>query len=201
MMLIARAFGGLCSGNTAVIHAVVGELTDPSNQALALPIYGLVWPLGSIIGCVIVLLHAPSNWQSCLTRPLLGGTFSHPALKFQLLDWPFLRDYPYFLPCLIAGVLGILGIVVGFFFLDEVGHSEQIIPKYYLLVHVYRLYQASVLHGSRNVGLGVQLSAHLQLCMAPSSLQNYRVRLPSPMASCLSCQGPSFVRSVDLDSR
>jgi MFS family permease len=50
MMLIARALAGLCSGNTAVIHAVVGELTDASNQAVALPLYGLVWPLGSIIG-------------------------------------------------------------------------------------------------------------------------------------------------------
>ena len=50
MMLFARALAGLCSGNTAVIHAVVGELTDSSNQAAALPLYGLVWPLGSIIG-------------------------------------------------------------------------------------------------------------------------------------------------------
>lgn len=50
MMLIVRALAGLCSGNTAVIHAVVGELTDPSNEAVALPIYGLIWPFGSIIG-------------------------------------------------------------------------------------------------------------------------------------------------------
>ena len=49
-MLIVRAISGLCSGNTAVIHAVVGELTDASNQAVALPLFGLVWPLGSIIG-------------------------------------------------------------------------------------------------------------------------------------------------------
>ena len=50
MMLISRALSGLCSGNTAVMHAVVGELTDASNQAVAIPLYGLVWPLGSIIG-------------------------------------------------------------------------------------------------------------------------------------------------------
>lgn len=55
MMLIVRAMAGLCSGNTAVIHAAVGELTDASNQAVALPLYGLVWPLGSIIGSVTTL--------------------------------------------------------------------------------------------------------------------------------------------------
>ncbi|KIM87578.1 hypothetical protein PILCRDRAFT_815139 [Piloderma croceum F 1598] len=107
MMLIARALAGLCSGNTAVIHAVVGELTDASNQAVALPLYGLVWPLGSIIG------------------PLLGGTFSHPASKFQFLDWAFLRNYPYFLPCFISGVLGILGVVFGFFYLEETLPSKR----------------------------------------------------------------------------
>jgi len=50
MMLTIRALAGLSSGNTAVIHAVVGELTDASNQAVALSLFGLVWPLGTIIG-------------------------------------------------------------------------------------------------------------------------------------------------------
>jgi len=53
----------------------------------------LVWPLGSIIG------------------PLLGGTFSHPASKFEFLDWGFFRNYPYFLPGFISGVLGMLGVL------------------------------------------------------------------------------------------
>jgi hypothetical protein len=48
---------GLFSGNIAVIHSVLGELTDPTNQALAFPIYGLAWPLGSIIGQVVIILR------------------------------------------------------------------------------------------------------------------------------------------------
>ena len=42
--------GGLFSGNIAVIHSVLGEITDSTNQAIAFPLYGLCWPLGAIIG-------------------------------------------------------------------------------------------------------------------------------------------------------
>jgi MFS family permease len=42
--------GGFFSGNTAVIYAVLGEITDSTNQAIAFPIFGLAWPIGSIIG-------------------------------------------------------------------------------------------------------------------------------------------------------
>ncbi|KAK7693338.1 hypothetical protein QCA50_002906 [Cerrena zonata] len=57
-VLIARALGGFFSGNIAVIHSVLGEITDSTNQAIAFPIYGLCWPFGAIVG------------------PLIGGTLS-----------------------------------------------------------------------------------------------------------------------------
>jgi len=108
MMLIVRALAGLCSGNTAVIHAVVGELTDPSNEAVALPIYGLIWPFGSIIG------------------PLLGGSLSNPATKFpNLLGYDFLRNYPYFLPCFMSGLLSIIAVMFGYFFLEETSPAKR----------------------------------------------------------------------------
>ena len=47
---------GLFSGNVAVMHSALGELTNPSNQALAYPIYGLCCPLGVILGYVLVFL-------------------------------------------------------------------------------------------------------------------------------------------------
>lgn len=53
MMIVVRAMAGLCAGNVAVMHSVVGELTDASNQAIALPFYGISWPLGSVIGQAI----------------------------------------------------------------------------------------------------------------------------------------------------
>ena len=94
---------GIFSGNIAVIHSVLGELTDETNQAIAFPIYGLFWPLGAIIG------------------PLLGGTFSNPAERFpNVFDYQFLKEYPYFLPCFVAGCLSILGALLVYLFLGEV---------------------------------------------------------------------------------
>lgn len=107
-VLVARCLGGLFSGNIAVIHSVLGEITDSTNQMVALPIYGLTWPLGSIIG------------------PLIGGTFSHPASKYpEMLGYQFLKDYPYFLPCFIAFVIAMIGIFLGFIFLEETLPSKR----------------------------------------------------------------------------
>lgn len=107
-VLVARCLGGLFSGNIAVIHSVLGEITDSTNQAIAFPIYGLCWPVGSIIG------------------PLIGGTFSHPASKYpEIFGYQFLKDYPYFLPCFIASVIALIGVFLGFLFLEETLPSKR----------------------------------------------------------------------------
>ncbi|KAI0736958.1 MFS general substrate transporter [Fomitopsis betulina] len=101
-IILARCVAGIFSGNIAVIHSVLGELTDETNQAVAFPIYGLFWPLGAIIG------------------PLLGGTFSNPAERFpNMFNYQFLEEYPYFLPCFVAGFLSILAALLVYLFLDE----------------------------------------------------------------------------------
>ena len=50
MLIAIRALAGLCSGNSAVALSVVGELTDETNVGLAMSIFGVSWPIGSIIG-------------------------------------------------------------------------------------------------------------------------------------------------------
>ncbi|KAF8078099.1 major facilitator superfamily domain-containing protein [Lyophyllum atratum] len=107
-ILLSRCLAGLFSGNVAVIHSVLGELTDTSNQGLAFPIYGLFWPLGAIIG------------------PLIGGTLSNPATRYPMLfDSPLLRTFPYLLPCLFAALLGLCGVVLAYCFLDETLPSKR----------------------------------------------------------------------------
>ncbi|KDQ16314.1 hypothetical protein BOTBODRAFT_31015 [Botryobasidium botryosum FD-172 SS1] len=101
MVIITRVIAGALSGNIAVIHSVLGEITDESNQAFAFPIYGLCYPLGAIIG------------------PILGGSLSRPATRFTWLDIPFLRTYPYFLPCFVATVTTLVAIAFGLYFLEE----------------------------------------------------------------------------------
>lgn len=103
----------------AVIHSVVAELTDASNQAVAFPIYGLVWPLGNIIGYA----PSPPYWyaESDLTRPLIGGLLSNPADRFpRLFDYGVLRAYPYILPCIISGIMSLGAVLLAYFYLEEV---------------------------------------------------------------------------------
>ncbi|KZV75763.1 MFS general substrate transporter [Peniophora sp. CONT] len=107
-MLVARSLGGLFSGNVAVMHSTLGELTDATNQAIAFPIYGLAWPLGSIIG------------------PLIGGTFSDPAARFPtIFTGSFWQTYPYFLPGMLSACFSFMGITLGYFFLQETLPSKR----------------------------------------------------------------------------
>ncbi|KAL0947403.1 hypothetical protein HGRIS_013516 [Hohenbuehelia grisea] len=107
-VIISRCLSGLFSGNVAVIHSVLGEITDASNQALAFPIYGLFWPLGAIIG------------------PLLGGTFSNPATKYPaLFGGKFFHVYPYFLPCAVAACVAFISVFLAYFFLEETLPSKR----------------------------------------------------------------------------
>ncbi|GLB35095.1 putative MFS general substrate transporter [Lyophyllum shimeji] len=107
-LLLSRCLAGLFSGNVAVIHSVLGEITDSTNQALAFPIYGIFWPLGAIIG------------------PLIGGSLSNPATKsFTSFDVPLFRTFPYLLPCLVAALLGFCGVVLAYYFLDETLPSKR----------------------------------------------------------------------------
>ena len=57
--------GGLVAGNVAVIHSILAEITDDTNQDLAVPIYSLAWPVGTVIG--LACLFWPLNMM-CDTR-------------------------------------------------------------------------------------------------------------------------------------
>ncbi|RDX56894.1 MFS general substrate transporter [Lentinus brumalis] len=106
-VLFARSLGGLFSGNVAVIHSVLGEITDSTNQATAFPLYGLCWPLGGVIG------------------PLMGGLLSNPATKFSMFDIELFRRYPYLLPCITATSIAWAGCVYGYFYLTETLPSKR----------------------------------------------------------------------------
>ncbi|KAI9458027.1 MFS general substrate transporter [Russula earlei] len=107
-ILLIRCIGGFFSGNTAVIYSVLGEITDTTNQAIAFPMFGLAWPVGSIIG------------------PLIGGTFSNPANAIpNLFGHHFFQTYPYFLPGFIAFVISLVAATFGYVFLEETLPSKR----------------------------------------------------------------------------
>ncbi|KAH8117305.1 MFS general substrate transporter [Phellopilus nigrolimitatus] len=113
-ILISRSLAGLFSGNVAVMHSVLAELTNATNQALAYPIYGLCWPLGVIIG------------------PLIGGTFSNAAQKYpKWFGTAIFEVFPYLLPCLVVAATTMISVCLGYFLLKETLPSKTRTKKEY----------------------------------------------------------------------
>ncbi|KZP18280.1 MFS general substrate transporter [Athelia psychrophila] len=102
MMLVNRAVAGCVSGDSAVAEAMAGELVGAAeNAGSTIAVYSLVWAAGEFLG------------------PLLGGSLSHPAEKYEWLDVEFLRSWPYFLPGCITGLIALCGSLIGFLLLKE----------------------------------------------------------------------------------
>ncbi|KAG5644648.1 hypothetical protein DXG03_008030 [Asterophora parasitica] len=95
-LVVSRCMQGVFNGNIGVSKSVMGEITDSTNIADAFALMPLNWSFGSTIG------------------PILGGLLSQPAKT-----WPdlfgkilFFHQYPYFLPCAIAGLIaGVSGLI------------------------------------------------------------------------------------------
>ncbi|KAF9337545.1 hypothetical protein BG006_004148 [Podila minutissima] len=101
--IVSRSMCGLLNGNVGVAKSMLGEIADPSNQSQAFGVFGFAWGIGMIVG------------------PVLGGYLANPAKNFPETfgDWQFFIEYPYFLPCLVAASGGVIGFIVGYFFLEE----------------------------------------------------------------------------------
>lgn len=55
-------------------------------------------------------------------RPLIGGSLSRPATKYPTyFDYTFLKRFPYFLPCFLVSLFSVVGFLLAFFFLQDVG--------------------------------------------------------------------------------
>ncbi|KAF7986656.1 hypothetical protein HWV62_26492 [Athelia sp. TMB] len=101
-LLVHRAVAGCVAGDSAVAAAMVGEIaSNAANSGSTLAVFSLAWPTGYFLG------------------PLLGGLLSHPAEKYHFLDIEFLRQWPYFLPGFVTGLVALCGSLIGFQFLKE----------------------------------------------------------------------------------
>ncbi|KAG9081657.1 hypothetical protein FRC06_005465 [Ceratobasidium sp. 370] len=104
-MVGARTLAGLLSGYVAVLHSVLGEITDETNQAAVYPIYSLCYPVGSFIG------------------PLIGGALAQPNQNIPHLIPSFLRSlfdkYPYLLPSGVASAVAATSFTFALTFMKE----------------------------------------------------------------------------------
>jgi len=91
--ILFRFAQGFFNGAVGVAKGAVRDLTDETNEGRAYAQMGFWWGMGGIVG------------------PILGGVLEHPAEKYPWLFGrvAFLRAYPYFLPCLLAGSSTIVG--------------------------------------------------------------------------------------------
>ncbi|KAI8601236.1 major facilitator superfamily domain-containing protein [Dissophora ornata] len=101
--ITSRSMCGLLNGNVGVAKSMLGEIADHTNQSQAFSIFGFAWGIGMIVG------------------PVLGGYLANPAKNFPdtFGNWTFFIEYPYFLPCFVAALGGVVGFAVGYFFLEE----------------------------------------------------------------------------------
>ncbi|EUC56946.1 MFS multidrug transporter [Rhizoctonia solani AG-3 Rhs1AP] len=104
-MMAARTIAGLLSGYVAVLHSILGEITDDTNQSAAYPIYALCYPIGSLVG------------------PLVGGALADPNQSIPHLVPAFLHDvfdkYPYMLPSMAACTVAAMSFTFVLFFMKE----------------------------------------------------------------------------------
>ncbi|KXN66444.1 MFS general substrate transporter [Conidiobolus coronatus NRRL 28638] len=111
--ILMRFISGLLNGNVSVIRTAATEITDNSNRSMAFSYMPLVMNLGYIFGAAI------------------GGYLSDPVTKYPTLfqNNQFLKTYPYFLPCLISGLLNLGNAIVAYFFLEETLKNEKSLPS------------------------------------------------------------------------
>ncbi|GAA6002187.1 uncharacterized protein JCM10292_000798 [Rhodotorula paludigena] len=91
--ICSRLAMGLFNGAVGVARSAVQDVTDETNRSTAYTILGLLWGMGGIVGSV------------------LGGTLEHPVDKYPSYfgESQLFADYPYLLPCLVAGSVTLLG--------------------------------------------------------------------------------------------
>ncbi|PPQ80156.1 hypothetical protein CVT25_001449 [Psilocybe cyanescens] len=101
-LVISRCLTGLLNGNIGVMKSVMGELTDSTNRAEGFALMPVVWGFGATMG------------------PLLGGSLSHPHERFpKYFAGSFWREYPYFLPCLVASSYVLFASTITLFWFKE----------------------------------------------------------------------------------
>ncbi|KAF7317159.1 Major facilitator superfamily multidrug-resistance DHA1 sub-family [Mycena chlorophos] len=91
-LVVFRCIQGAFNGNIGVAKSVMAEISDSTNIAEIYSLLPFMWTVGVTVG------------------PLIGGTFADPATTFPdtLGKLSLFREYPYLLPCALAGTLAFL---------------------------------------------------------------------------------------------
>ncbi|KAF9239817.1 hypothetical protein BU15DRAFT_87832 [Melanogaster broomeanus] len=106
--IAVRLLQGIFAGAVGVARGCIASVTDVTNEGRAYAIMGFCWGFGGVAGAII------------------GGAFERPAEK-----WPevfaqvsVFVEYPYLLPCAIAGSITLIGSFLSLFLGRDGGPRE-----------------------------------------------------------------------------
>jgi MFS family permease len=93
LLILARAIGGLMSGNLSIASAVVSDITDEKNRSKGMAVIGIAFALGFVFG------------------PALGGILSlyNPIEHYP--SWEAYGVNPFSAPALLAAVLSLFNFI------------------------------------------------------------------------------------------
>ncbi|KAK3902345.1 major facilitator superfamily domain-containing protein [Staphylotrichum tortipilum] len=95
-MMLFRCFAGVFAGSIVTIRTMISEHSTSKTQARAFSWFAFTGNLGILFG------------------PLIGGALANPARQYSGLfgNVAFFRDYPYALPSLVVGAMGLSAVAV-----------------------------------------------------------------------------------------
>ncbi|KIJ05640.1 hypothetical protein PAXINDRAFT_122111 [Paxillus involutus ATCC 200175] len=106
-LVLSRCITGALNGNTGITKSMMGELTDATNRAQGFALLPMTWSIGIMFG------------------PAIGGSLARPQDHFpRIFAAGFWRDYPYFLPSLVAAMFAAAAFITILLFLNEVKTSR-----------------------------------------------------------------------------
>ncbi|CAH1768179.1 13673_t:CDS:2 [Entrophospora sp. SA101] len=85
----------------------------------------LLWAIASRSTCG--MLNGNIGVAKSMLGPVIGGFLSHPADNFPKIfgNCPFLKSFPYFLPCFVASIVSFIGLIIGYFYLPETRYMHD----------------------------------------------------------------------------
>eukprot|EP01138_Halocafeteria_seosinensis_P015222 gb/GECG01015535.1/.p1 GENE.gb/GECG01015535.1/~~gb/GECG01015535.1/.p1 ORF type:complete len:667 (+),score=61.14 gb/GECG01015535.1/:1-2001(+) len=112
--VIIRLLSGMMNGVVGTAKTCVSEICSEKQQAKGMATVTATWGLGLAIG------------------PAFGGLLSQPVSKYPSVfaEVGILRDFPFLLPCLISGLIGLASWITCIYWLPETlsasaRHSNQ----------------------------------------------------------------------------
>ncbi|BFU24680.1 transporter, major facilitator family protein [Entamoeba histolytica HM-1:IMSS-B] len=116
--VISRSINGLVNGNIGVIKTFMGEFSTKENRAQVFGLIGLTNGLGMIIGASV------------------GGYLARPAKQYPSIfgGMKFFEIFPFILPNLVCSLITMVGVILGYFYLEETKPRERTNDQWYIQI-------------------------------------------------------------------